>query len=524
MKLAAGHTVGIDLGTSYSALARLGDDGAPAVIRNAEGAPITPSVVLLGKDRRVTVGPPAALTIAAPDRTVAAVKRQMGSPDFFQVYDGRKLTAEFISAMILKKLKQDAEREIGPIGNAVITVPYYFTDPSRRATVNAGRIAGLNVIDIVNEPTAATLAFAWMQGDLGRGDPAPREKTVLVYDLGGGTFDVTVVRCTPTTFAVAATDGDTLLGGLDWTRRIVDHAAAQFRGKFGTDPRGEPHALARLTEDCERVKRELSQHQRATVDVSFDGRTTTVGISRHEFEKLTADLLQRTQDTTRIVLELAGVTADELDEVLLVGGSTHIPAVLRMLKSVAGRDPSRALDPQLAVAQGAAIHAAILEAKATGSRGRIAQAVLKRLRSITTRDVNSHSLGVEISDLTSFAPRRNHIMVPRNSPLPIEIKRQFVTDTPNPEGIRVRLLEGEAADVRACTRVGDLRIANLPPDLPAGSPVEVTYRYDEQRRIHVTARELVGNNEAQVRIVWEGISPTDAADAFHKLAEEYRVD
>ncbi|MEX0717153.1 MAG: Hsp70 family protein [Planctomycetaceae bacterium] len=524
MNLVAGHTVGIDLGTSYSAVARLGDDGHPAVIRNADGAPITASIVLVESDRRAIVGPSSAQAIEFPERTVAAIKRQMGNADYFRVFDERKLSAEFVSAMILRKLKQDAEREIGPIGNAVITVPYYFTDPARRATVNAGRIAGLNVIDLINEPTAATLAFAWMRGELGRGDGESPERTVLVYDLGGGTFDVTVVRCTATTFAVAATDGDTFLGGLDWTRRIVDHAAEQFRRKFGADPRGEPHALARLTEDCERIKRILSEQQRAILDISFEGRTTTIGISRGDFEKLTADLLQRTRDTTQIVLELAGVRPDELDEVLLVGGSTHIPAVLRMLKAVTGRAPSRALDPQLAVAQGAAIHAAILEARATGGEGRIAAALHKRLRSIVTRDVNSHSLGVEVSEPGAIALRRNHIMIPRNSPLPIEVEREFVTDTPNPEGIRIRLLEGEAADVRACTRVGDLRITHLPENLPAGSPVNVAYRYDERRRIQVTARELTGNNESQVRIVWEGPPHVDTAAAFRKLAEEYQVE
>ncbi|MFK7821477.1 MAG: Hsp70 family protein, partial [Planctomycetaceae bacterium] len=217
MKFLDGVTVGIDLGTTYSAIARIDDKGDAVVLDNADGRPITPSVVLLD-EQRVVVGPSfQRISVASPESIIEAIKREMGNKDYFVVYQNKKLTPEFVSALIMKKMKQDAEKDIGPIANAVITVPYYFNDVRRKATQDAGRIAGLNVIDIINEPTAATLAYAWNKGELGRSDLNNEERTILVYDLGGGTFDVTIVRYTPTNFRVLATDGDVMLGGLDWS-------------------------------------------------------------------------------------------------------------------------------------------------------------------------------------------------------------------------------------------------------------------------------------------------------------------
>ena len=524
INLREGQTVGIDLGTSYSALAQLDKNGDPVILNNSAGSQITASVVVLGDGGKVVVGPTGETAAADPDRIVTAVKRQMGNQDYYTLCDNRKLNAEFISAMILRKLKQDAETQIGPIDNAVITVPYYFNDPCRQATVTAGQIAGLNVIDIINEPTAATLAYVWMKGEFGRQDMPDEEKTILVYDLGGGTFDVTVVKYTPTHFRVVATDGDTFLGGLDWTRRLVNHVSELFGQKFGVDPRDDPHTRLTLTEKCERAKQELSTQVRTIVDVSYLGRSASFTISRSEMERLTADLLQRTRDTTELVLELGGVDPKALDDVLLVGGSTYLPSVVGMLEQLCERPPSRDLDPQLAVAQGAAIHAALLEAKATGGKGRLAGAVIKRLQAVRTTDVNSHSLGVELTDPQSRTGKRNHIMIPRNTRLPAEIQQRFVTSLANPQGIQIRLLEGEASDVSACTFIGDFRITNLPPNLPAGSPVEITYQYDASRRVHVTARELTGNSEASVEIVWEGALNHNAVTNFRALAEEYQID
>ncbi len=524
MHLQEGHTVGIDLGTTYSSLAMIGDDGEPITITNNDGSPITPSVVLLGDDGQVVVGPSfERMSVEDPQRIIEAIKRQMGNKDFNIVYQNKKLTPEFISALILKKLKQDAESKIGPIANAVITVPYYFNDLRRKATQDAGRIAGLNVIDIINEPTAATLGYAWIKGELGRGGDA-KEKTILVYDLGGGTFDVTVVRYTPSNFKVLATDGDVMLGGLDWSRRIVDHVCEQFQRKYEDDPRDDPETLLQFTQECEQAKRDLSSKAQVSVSVYYKGKSLSVAITRADFERMTGDLLQRTRDTTELVMEQAGVSPAELDEVVLVGGSTYMPVVEKMLTEICQRKPSRDVKPEEAVAMGAAIHAAILEAKATKGKSRMGQAVMNRLRSVVTSDVNSHSLGVKISDPNNRQRKINHIMIPKNTQIPYNVSQRFVTNTSNQQTIHVNILEGDAIDPSACTLIGDFRIVNLPSNLPAGSPVEITYSYDSNGRIQATARELVGNREAMTEIVRDSGINNEQVDTFSTLAESYSVE
>ncbi len=526
MSFLPGQTVGIDLGTSSSAIATLDADGEPVVLPNQHGDLITPSVIVASDDGHVVVGPTANwMQQADPDRVVIGIKRQMGNPDFSRVLGGRQLNAEFFSALILLKLKQDAEQRLQtPVTNCVITVPYYFNDPCRRATQNAGAIAGLNIVDILNEPTAATLAYAWNKGELGRTDLARTERTILVYDLGGGTFDVTLVKYTPTSFQVLATDGDTFLGGLDWTRRLTTHVAEQFRNHFRIDPRDDGRARLALTEECDDVKRQLSEHQEWLLEFEYRDKTLRTVIQRQAFEKLTADLLQRTRDTTEFVIESVGVDPHAIDEVLMIGGSTYMPAVTQMLEQLIGKPPVSLLDPQLAVAQGAAIHAAILEVRETGGTGAVSAGVLKRLSSISSIDVNAHSLGIEITDPADRTRKLNHIMIPRNTPLPAGFRQRFVTNTANPSGILVRLLEGETKDAAGCTFIGDFRIAGLPPNLPAGTPVEVSYRYDENRCIHVDARELVGQNQSSCEIRWTTNVQSLSVHAMTTLARDYRVE
>ncbi len=525
MPFVAGQTVGIDLGTTYSAIAQLDKDGNPAVIPNADDRPITPSVVLLGEDGHVMVGPSfERISIETPTHIIEAIKREMGNKNYFVEYQEKKLTPEFISALILKKLKQDAEKRVGPVANAVITVPYYFNDVRRKATQDAGRIAGLNVVDIINEPTAATLSYAWMKGELGRTDIKSQEKTILVYDLGGGTFDVTVVRYTPTHFRVLATDGDVMLGGLDWSRRLVDHVSEQFRQKFGSDPREDAETLRGFVQECEDAKRRLSTRAQVPVTLYYKGQTLTVALTRNDFERMTADLLQRTRDTTELVLEQAGVSKKELDEVILVGGCTYMPVVEQMMREVCQRKPSRDLVPEEAVAHGAAIHAAILEAKETGAQGSLAQAVIKRLCAVNTTDVNSHSLGVKITDPSDPSRKINHIMIPKNTPIPQKVEQRFVTTSPNQHSVHVYVLEGEAVDPDACTTIGDFRVSNLPSGLPAGSPVEVSYNYDTSGRIHASARELTGKKSASMEIVRDSGLDEKGLEAFRVLAQEYHVE
>lgn len=525
MKFQEGHTVGIDLGTTYSAIARLTPDGRPESLPNADGRNITPSIVLLGDDGQVVVGPSFERTSQeSADHIVEAVKRQMGNKNFFVVYQNKKLTPEFISALILKKMKQDAEKKIGPIANAVITVPYYFNDVRRKATQDAGRIAGLNVVDIINEPTAATLAYAWMKGELGRADLKQEAKTILVYDLGGGTFDVTVVRYTPTQFRVLATDGDVMLGGIDWTKRITDHVAEQFARRFGEDPRQDPEAMRNFTVECEDAKRALSTKDQVPLSVYYKGKTLTLQFTRKDFERMCADLLQRTRDTTELVLQQAGVEPGTLSEVVLVGGSTYMPSVEKMLAEVCQRKPSRELRPEEAVAQGAAIHAAILEARENRGLEGLNTLITNRLKSVSTNDVNSHSLGVKVSSPTDRSKKINHVMIPKNSQIPFSVTQRFVTNSANQTSIHVYILEGDATDPDACTQIGDFRIDGLPPGLPAGSPVEVTYSYDANGRIHATAKELTGNRVAKTEIVRDsGLSETGIGD-FELLAKEYQVE
>jgi len=524
-KFLEGQTVGIDLGTTYSAIAQLDNDGNPQVIPNVDDRTITPSVVLLGDDGHVLVGPSyERISIEDPGKIIEAIKREMGNKDFFVVYQDKKLTPEFISALIMKKLKQDGEQRVGTIANAVITVPYYFNDVRRKATQDAGRIAGLNVIDIINEPTAATLSYAWMKGELGRTDIDAKERTILVYDLGGGTFDVTVVRYTPTHFRVLATDGDVMLGGLDWSQRLVDHLAEQFKSKFGEDPRDDPEALRSFTQECEDGKRQLSKKSQFPISLYYKGKTLTVSLTRADFERMTGDLLQRTRDTTELVMEQSDVKADDLDELLLVGGSTYMPVVEQMMRDVCGREPSRELVPEEAVSQGAAIHAAILEAKATEGETRLAKAVISRLLSVSTSDVNSHSLGVKVTDPENDNRKINHIMIPRNTQIPQNVTQRFVTNSANQQRVHVHILEGEVSDPEACTQIGDFRVVDLPPNLPAGSPVEVTYAYDSSGRIQATAKEVTGNKIAAMEIVRDSGLDDRGVDAFMKMADQYHVE
>jgi molecular chaperone DnaK len=525
MNFLEGHTVGIDLGTSYSAIAHLDEQGSPVILKNASGSPITPSIVVLGDEGRVIVGPaPDVIAHEEADRVIVGIKRDIGNAAYERYHEGRRLTPELISSMILMKLRKDAEKQLAPIANAVITVPYYFNEPKRQATSQAGRIAGLNVIDIINEPTAATLAYAWQKGELGNPDLPNKVRTVLVYDLGGGTFDVTVVRYTPMEFTVLGTDGDTMLGGLDWSQRVADWLAAEFDAEFGLNPMTEPMARKSLLIESEAAKRDVSLFGQSSIEFEFRGQKLVRELKRDRFEELTLDLLQRTRDTTEFVLDQAGIDSRQLDEVLLVGGSTSMPAVAAMLNDLTGREPSRELNPQTAVAQGAAIHAAILQARHAEGRGRVAESLARRLRSVTTRDVNSHSLGVEVSDPKNPGKKRNHIMIPRNTQLPTSTRRRFQTTTNNPRSIHVRLLEGEASDVSSCTFVGDFRLIGLPEELPKGSPVEIVYGYDDLGHIHVTLKELTGNRAAHVDIAWSHGLDDQAIDVLRKLASGYKVE
>lgn len=362
--------VGIDLGTTYSAVAYLNSDGQPVTVGNAENQLITPSVVLFEEDGSVVVGEDARQAGSIdPDRVADCVKRDMGDAHYSRLINGRKLAPEAISALVIKKLIQDAEEKLGEIHGAVVTVPAYFDERRRQATVAAGQIAGLEVLDIINEPTAAALAYALRDFILKGGEAADELRLVgekipahnaVVYDLGGGTFDVTLLSIVGKNVTVLATDGDVRLGGRDWDERIVDFASELFKQKHGVDPREDKVAHSGLLIAAENAKRQLTQRETARFSMTCGGKTEQLQITREKFQELTADLLYRTENRLTRVIKAAGMQWDHIDQVLTVGGSTRMQQVQAMLTRVTGREPNSTLAPDEVVAHGAAVHAAIM--------------------------------------------------------------------------------------------------------------------------------------------------------------------
>ncbi len=520
-----GLTVGIDLGTTFSSIAQLDEEGNPVTIPNDEDELETPSLVLLGEDGHVIIGPNRMrAAMEDPDRVVERIKRHMGEKEYKRTFDGKEITPEFLSALILKKLRQDTEKRIGKIGNAVITVPYYFNDVRRKATQDAGRIAGIHVIDIINEPTAATLTYAWHRGELGAVGPSlEKPRTALVFDLGGGTFDVTVVRYTPTHFRVLATDGDVQLGGVDWNDRLLDHVAEEFKTRHGEDLRQSPATVHMLRNDCDLAKLELSEDREATITCRHAGKAISVTVTRDQFETMTADLLQRTADTTELVLQQAGITVKQLDALVMVGGATLMPQVPRMLKDITGHEPYHEISPYTAVAQGAAIHAAILEVQGRGDESVLAEKVRKMLASVKQENVNSHGLGVLATNPRS-RKEVNHLMIPRNTPLPAEIRKTFKTRYDKQQRVSVQVIEGDAPDPMACSLLGKCRVTDLPDDLLKGSPIEVVYSFDASGRITVEAYDKTGGRQAKIEIERRSGLSEAQIDAYAKLASEYTIE
>ncbi|MGE0759575.1 MAG: Hsp70 family protein [Pirellulaceae bacterium] len=405
--------VGIDLGTTYSAVAVLDEAGCPRTLTNAEGDKLTPSAVLFEGSETI-VGKEAIKALATDAAAVAeCAKRDLGARLYHKILGGRHYPPEAIQACILNKLRLDAVRQIGPFSKVVITVPAYFDEVRRKATQDAGYMAGCEVIDIINEPTAAAIAFGFQHGMLKQGQGAAQTQRILVYDLGGGTFDVTVMELAGNDFTALATDGDVHLGGRDWDQRLVDYVADEFLRQHDLDPREDANTAGRLWRDCEEAKRTLTARSKALVTCDYQTRHLQLTITRETFQELTNDLLDRTLFTTRHTLSAAGLAWRDVDRVLVVGGSTRMPGVLDSLRALSGREPDRSVSPDEAVAHGAALRAALLlrQAGPAGPRFRV-------------QNVNSHSLGVVASDPATRRPR-NAVLIPRNTPLPAAARRVF---------------------------------------------------------------------------------------------------
>ncbi len=492
--------VGIDLGTTNSVVAVV-EGGEPVVITNREGSRLTPSVVAFTKDGQRLVGQPAKnQAILNPERTVRSIKRKMGTRERITI-DGKDFTPEQISAMILQKLKADAEAYLGePVTRAVITVPAYFDDAQRTATKNAGEIAGLEVLRIINEPTAAALAY---------GLDKKRDETILVYDLGGGTFDVSLLEVGEGVFEVKATAGNTHLGGDDMDQRIMDYLAEQFLQQYGIDLRKDPQALQRLKEAAEKAKIELSSTIQTNINLPFITSTPEgpkhldATLTRAKLEELVADLVDMTNGPFRRALEDAGRPPSQIDEVILVGGVTRMPAVQELVRRLTAKEPHKGVNPDEVVAVGAAIQASVLAGE---------------MEDIVLLDVTPLTLGVE----TLGGVRTP--LIERNTTIPTRKSEIFTTAQDGQTSVEVHVLQGEREMAAHNKTLARFHLTGIPPASRGVPQIEVTFDIDANGILNVAAKDLATSNEQKVAVTGSSNLSRDEIDQMIKQAEEHAED